>query len=255
MIFDLDENMLIENVIGALENAGSRVSELQFNKILNAINDGMPGVVQILAQGMAEHWQAEAINASGWGAKYANAIKYEVNGNEAEVFIDESMIDKTSNKPNIMYAMMMERGVKSWSIKDALLASDKVKEGPDGIRYITIPFPVATPRKKGQGNAKSSFGGREMSNEIYKIVKSGGKIPRGTTTTTGLDISGLTRFNTRQRHSQYGIFRRVSDKSQGWIYPGVAPTPVFSSVLQEVNKKVGEVVSSFLQAIVKEYTE
>lgn len=255
MIFDLDENMLIESTIGVLEDVGSQVSESQFNKILNAINDGMPSVIQILAQGMAEHWQAEAINAGSWGAKYSNAIKYEVNGNKAEIYIDESMIDKGSDKPNILFAKMMEEGVRSWSIKDALLKSDKAKVGPDGVRYITIPFPVATPRKKGQGHMQSKFGGREMSSEIHKIVSSGGKIPRGTKTSAGMDISGLTRYNTRQRHSQYGLFRRVSENSKGWQHPGTAATPVFPSVLQEVNKKVGEVVQSFLQAIVKEYTE
>lgn len=254
MIFDLNEDMLVDSVIGALESAGSQASEEQFNRILEAIDEGMPGVVGILAQGMAEHWQAEAINAGGWGAKYASAIKYEVNGNVAEIYIDETMIDKGSNKPNIMYAMMMEKGMKSFDIKTALLNSEKAKEGPGGVRYITIPFPVSTPRQKGQGNSKSSFGGREMSSEVHKIVKSGGKVPRGTTTSAGLDISGLTRYNTRQRHSQYGIFRRVSDNSKGWIHPGVSPTPVFPSVSQEVNKKVGEVVNSFLQAIVREYT-
>jgi len=254
MIFDIGTDMIISSVAEALEDVGSSVSEQQFGDIISAINDGMPGVIQLIGMSMAEHWKQEAIAAGGWGVKYANAIKYEGSGTEAEVYLDEDMIDKGSNKPNMMFALMVENGVKSWSIKDALLKSDKVKIGPSGIRYITIPFPVSTPRSKGQGKMQSKFGGREMTRQIHNIVKSGGKIPVNTKL-GNVNISGLTRYNTRQLHSQYGIFRRVSDKSTGWQYPGVGPQPVYPSVLSEVNKKVHETITSFLQEIVKEYTQ
>ena len=76
MIFGIDENMVIETVAAALEQAGSQASEEQFNKIAQAIENSMPGIVETLVYGMQEHWKAEARSVStGWGAKYAAAIK------------------------------------------------------------------------------------------------------------------------------------------------------------------------------------
>jgi len=253
-MFNINPESMIDSVIEALEGAGSTVSEEQFFKIAGAINDEMPGVLQVIVQGMAEHWRTEALKAGGWGSKYAPAITYEVEGNKGEIYLDDELLDKGTNKPNIMFAMMMEKGVRSWSIKDALMKSDKVKIGKDGVKYIYIPLPVATPRKKGQGNMQSHFGKREMTDEIYKIVKGGGKIPQGTTLPSGQDVSGLTKYNTRQFHSQYGMFRCVSENSKGWQYPHIPAEPIFPSVLQEVDKTINHVITEFLSAIVKEFS-
>jgi hypothetical protein len=253
-IFDLDEDMIIDTIEAALADAGYDASEEQMAKIVEAIDEGFPGVVEVLTYGMQEHWKAEAVDSgTGWGQKYANAIKAEVTGKKGLIYIDEDLTDKTSNKPNMMFVKMVEEGVKSFSIKDALLASDKAKTGPSGIKYIIVPFPVATPRKAGQGKMARKFGGREMTAEMHKIAKAGGRIKSGRLK-TGEDVSGLTRYVTRQRHSQYGIFRMVTEKSKGWVYPNKSARPVFPSVIQEVNKRVGEVVSEFIKAIVKEYT-
>ncbi len=256
MEFNIDPDMVIQSVFEALEYAGIEASEEQFNKIAETIDNCMPGVIQIIAQGMTEHWRTEAEGAGGWGSKYAKAIQYKVMGTSADIYLDEEMIDKESHKPNIMFAEMMEKGVKTWSIKDALLASDKAKTSSDGIKYIVIPFPVATPRHKGQGKMKNYFGGREMTTEIYNLVKSGGKLDAGTLTVRGkdVDISGLSKYNTKQLHGQYGIFRCVSEKSKGWQYPYVPAEPVFQNVLNEVNRKIDEIVKEFCVDIVKEFT-
>lgn len=252
--FDLDEDIVLGAVAQALEEAGSQASEEQFTKIVEAIDDSMPGVINVLAYGMQEFWKQEAKDSgTGWGNIYANAIKVKQNGDDMEIYVDQDMIDKSSNKPNMMFVKMVEQGQRSFSIKDALLASDKAKVGPDGLKYITVPFPVSTPRKKDQGSPASKFGGREMTREMHKIVKSGGKLKSGILK-TGENVAGLTRYVTQQRHSQYGIFRRVSEKSQGWIHPGRGPSPVFPSVVAEVNKRIGEVLSEFCKAIVAEYT-
>jgi len=253
MNFDIDSEMIAETINEALESAGRQASEEQMQKIVQAIDEAMPGVIQVITQQMTEHWRSEAQGAGGWGSKYAEAIKSKVTGSQSEIYIDEEMIDKGSNKPNFMFAMMMEKGVKSWSIKDALMKSEKAKTGSDGIKYIVVPFPVATPRKQGQGKGKSSFGGREMSNEIYKIVKSGGKVPAGTKIGK-TDISGLSKYNTRQLHGQYGVFLCISEKSKGWQYPNVPAEPVFPSVLAEVNKQIQQALSAFCQAIVQEFS-
>jgi len=253
--FNLDENMILETISNALESAGINVSEEQFFKITNAIDDSFPGIIEMLTYGMQEHWKDEARNVStGWGKKYANAIKASVSGNRGEVFIDEDLIDKESNKPNLMYVKMVEEGMKSFSIKKALLKSEKAKRGRDGIKYITILFPVATPRKPGQGKMAQKFNKREMTEKIYKIVKSGGKITSEEKLKSGQEATGLTRYVTRQRHSQYGMFRRVSEKSQGWIHPGVPEESVFPKILEEVNRRIETVLREYCKNIVREFT-
>lgn len=176
MVFNIDPESAIDSVVEALESAGRELSESQFVQVANRINETLPGIIDLLAQGTAEYWKSEASSKGGWGEKYARSIKYKVSGNRAEVFVDENMKDSGSNKPLAMFAKMVEDGVKSWSIKDALLASEKAKTSSDGIKYMVIPFPVATPRKSSSGKGKSQFGGREMTAEMYKIVKSGGAV-------------------------------------------------------------------------------
>lgn len=252
-VFNLDENIIMDTIASALEEAGSQVSETQFEKITEAIDEALPGVIEVLTYEMQEHWKQEARDSgTEWGEKYANAIEAKVSEGKGEVYLDEDMVDKTSNKPNMMYVKMIEEGMKSFSIKDALLASDKAKTGADGVKYITVPMPVGIPRSKSQGKQASKFGGREMTQEMYNIVKSGGRVSGKLK--SGQKVSGLTRYVTRQRHSQYGIFLRVSEKSTGWIHPGRGATPVFPSVIMEVNKRVGQILSDFCKAIVSEFT-
>lgn len=252
--FNLDPDVVMQSIIEGLESVGSDVSESQFMEIADTINDKFPGVIEVLTYGMQEHWKDEAINSgSGWGQKYANAVKAEVTGNIGKVWIDEDMQDKNSNKPNIMFVKMVEEGMKSFSIKEGLLASDKAKVSSTGIRYIIVPFPVRAPAKPGQGKPARKFGGREMTEEAHKIVTGGGKFSGKLK--SGQEVSGLTQYVTRQRHSQFGMFRMVTENSKGWQHPGRGPSPVFPSVLQEVDKQVNAVISEFVKAVVQKYTQ
>ena len=254
--FNLNEDLILDAIVSALEEAGYQASDEQMAKIVDAIDESFPGVIQVLTYGMQEQWKAEAKNSgTGWGQKYANAIKAKVTGTVGEIYIDENMVDKSSHKPNMLFVKMVEEGMKSFSIKDALLASDKAKIGSDGIRYITIPFPIATP-KTTESKSASQFGGREMTKEMYNIVKNGGRLTSGNIKAGGkdLDVSGLTKYNTRQRHGQYGIFRRVSETSSGWQHPGVARSPVFPSVKQAVDARIQEVLAEYCKSIVREFT-
>jgi len=261
MVYNIDEEMLsglvFDSLLSAIEDSGIEMSEDTFSNIANAIDDALPGVIEILAMGTEDLWKTEAESIdSGWGKKYAKAIMSSIEGDKAEVYLDPDSIDKSSGKENIMFAMMVEKGVRSWSIKDALMKSDKAKISKDGVRYIVVPFPVAIPRREGQGTMQSKFGKREMTNEIYKLVKSGQSV-KGMTIKAGVrdvDISGLSRYTTRQRHSQYGIFRVVTQNSKGWQYPGVSPRPVFDKVKREIDKEVSRVMTEFVTAVVKEHT-
>lgn len=252
-IFNIDEDVILGAISESLDSIDYEISSEQATKIANAINDSFPGVIELLTYGMQEHWKQEARDTpTGWGQKYANAIKAKVTGNIGEIWVDENMIDKTSNKPSIFFARMVEEGMKSFSIKEGLLKSEKAKVSSDGIKYIVVPFPVATPRKENQGNMASKFSGREMTKEAHDIVKNGGKYTGKLK--SGQEVSGLTRYVTQQRHEQYGMFLCVSEKSDGWIHPGVAPTPVFQGVLDEINKRTHDVISEFCKSIVKEFT-
>lgn len=252
MIFNIDEDSMFNAIDQAMKQAEADLSEQQVQKIIEQIDNSVPGLIELLLNDTKEHWKQEAIDSgTGWGQKYANAIKSKSSGNEGEVYIDENMKDSTGQK-SAVFVRKIEQGVQSWSIRDALMKSEKAKTGKDGIKFMIIPFPVMTPSKKGQGKASSRFGGREMSAEVHAIVKNGGRAPKGTLSTSGQDISGLTRYETRQFHSQYAMFRIVKADSKGWQYPSIAATPVFPSVIDYVNKRIQEILHEFCVAIIKE---
>lgn len=251
--FNIDD-MIFESINNAMRQAEADLTEQQVHNIVNAIDGALPGLIQLLTQDTKEEWKQEAIESgTGWGEKYARAIMSKISNKEGSVYIDESVMDKTGKK-SMMFVQMIEKGVKSWSIKDALLASEKAKTGKDGIKYIVVPFPVAVPQQKGQGKQLSRFGGRTMSSEVHDLVKSGGRAPKGTLSTSGQDISGLTRWTTEQRHEQYGIFRVVSQKSAGWQYPTIGATPVFPSIIDYVNKRIQEILNDFCVSVIKEFS-
>ncbi len=254
MIFNIDEDNMFNAIDQAMRQAEANLTEQQVQKIVEQIDNSVPGLIELLLNDTKEHWKQEAIDSgTGWGEKYARAIKSEMGNNEGSVYVDENMKDSTGQKSSV-FVRKVELGVQSWSIRDALMKSEKAKTGKDGIKYIIIPMPVATPRQKGQGKMSSRFGSREMTSEIHALVKSGGRAPKGTLSTSGQDISGLTRYETRQFHSAYGIFRVVKADSKGWQYPSVGATPVFPSVIDYVNKRIQEILNEFCVAVIKEFS-
>lgn len=259
-VFNIDGDDILGAIETSLADAGQSLSDEAFEKIARAIDSAIPGLVELVTFNTETAWKDLAKNSGGWGVKYAKAIRSQYASGTGRVYLDASSKDKGSNRPNLMFAKMMEEGVQTWSIKDALMKSDKAKIGKDGVKYIIVPFPVATPRKKGSGHKSSYFGGREMSGEIHKLVKAGLRAPEGSTVTvttshktSEVSIEGLTRYNSRTRHSQYGIFRRVTAKSKGWQYPSVAATPIYPKVKQYVDKRIGEILEQYCRDLVKEF--
>jgi hypothetical protein len=259
MIFDIDADLIFESINSTLETIGEGLTEEMIGKVLNRIESSMPGITGFLLEDIYGEWRQKALDAKGWGSKYINALKVKIENDGGSIYLDKDVMDKSSNRPFFMFAMMMEHGIKTWSIKDALLSSKKAHTGKDGVKYITVPFPVRTPGK--EGNMSSKFGGRRMTKDMHEIVKSGGTIGEGTTITVKntlrsfeVDISGLSRYNTRQFHSQYGIFRRVSENSKGWQYPNKSATPIYPSVVDYVHRRIQEVLTDFCQEIIKEFS-
>ena len=260
-IFNIDSNAVFDSIQAALDAKGIEMTFDMVQKIYRTLDNSLPSLTGGLLEETYEEWREEAVGAKGWGTKYVQAIRMKQEDDGGSVFLDEGIMDKGSNKPAFMFAMMVERGVKSWSIKDALLASEKAKVGPAGIKYIIVPFPVATP-SAGKGGAKlaSKFGGRKMPQDMHSLVKKGESVPEGSTITVTntlrsfeVDVSGLTRYSTRKLHSQYGIFRCVSQKSTGWQYPDVPAEPIFPSVVQYVDKRIREELQKYCEEIVKEF--
>lgn len=239
---NIDEEMILDVIMQNLELASIQLTEEQFYNVAEKIDESLPGVMEAIAYNSAEHWKNEARSVStGWGERYAETIKVEGSGTNYEVSADET------NK----FVNFVEKGVVSFDIKKGLLASEKAKIGPSGIKYIVVPFPVRTPRRKEQGKMQSRFGGREMSEEVYKIVKSGGTYSGKLK--SGQKITGLKKWSTKKFHSAYGMFLCVSEKSKGWIHPGVAAEPVFLKVKQEIDRQISQVLDAFCKAIVAEF--
>lgn len=255
MVFNIDHEELLSNAISSISEAISmaeNASQEKFANLGEKINSAIPGLIEVLVNETEDFWINQAMLIGGWGEKYARAIQSDVS--KGEVWLDKESLDPQSKRPFFMFAMMVEEGVQSWSIKDALMKSKKAKIGKDGVKYITIPMPVATPRKSGSGKQLSSFGGRTMTKEMHDILKSGGNVESGSLMSGSRKISakGLTAFSTQKYHSGYGLFRRVSENSKGWQFPNKSPQPVFDTVKKYVDRRVGELMSDFCKAVVKE---
>ena len=260
MIFNIDENVAFNSILSALEMSGQHLTDKAIDKVLNTIENSLPGILGAMMAETQEEWISEALESeTGWGGKYAQAIKMKVEKDGGTVYLDETVIDKGSNKPAFMFAMMVEQGISSWSIKDALLKSEKAKVGPAGIKYIIVPFNVATPSAGKNGKLDRKFGGRQMDKATHDLVKNGGTAPAGTTVTVKnsirsftVDISGLSKYITPKFHSSYAMFRCVSEKSVGWIYPNKSKRPVFPSIISYVNRRIQEELTKFCEEVVKE---
>jgi len=221
--------------------------------ILDRTRDTLPGISEkisiVIAQNAQKIWQAEAMKTpTAWGGKYADAIKIDVGASGfARVYVDESSTDPRTGKPNILFVNLVEDGMKSFSIKDALLNSEKVHISAKGTRYIHVPFRWRVP-VKGQAPA-SGFAGT-MPKAVYDVVKGGGaklgeytmKSPTGKM----VSLAGLQRYGGGG-HSQYLTFRTVSEKSKGWQHPGKRATPVFDKVLSKVESMIEQFLMEFLR--------
>lgn len=225
------------------------------------------GLVNYVGSQVQRLWKTQAIALArhrSWGEKYAEAIELEPAdsaGGTARVFVDESKIDKSTKKPNMMFVNMVENGIQSWSIRDALLKSARVKRAADGYRYITVPFRWRTPSSV-KGTATVFTG--TMPNDIYRAVKSGVKL-------VGKEFgafSGLTRYGS-SLHGKYFTFRTVSErvfrlkKTRGdapltkadWQYPDVAPTPVFERVEGLIGKLIDSILADYVANVAKDLPE
>lgn len=231
------------------KNRGANISEAIFSYLSNMTPESAIGLANMIAENTQKLWVNE-INShkrNSWGDKYSEGINVEPmrrRGEIAHVYVDEDMKDERTNQKNILFANMFEEGVKSWSIKDALMTSKKVKTNRKGEKYIHIPLRYRTP---GSQKPSSSFAG-VAPDEVYDLVKKQSYKMKGNEIG---EHAGMTKVG-RPGHEGYMMFRAVSQNSAGWQYPATPGTPVFQKVLNRIDGMIDEILSNFCEAIVKE---
>lgn len=185
----------------------------------------------------AEYWSLALQDASPWGARAASTLTVERMGDEGEASVSHD-----SGHPEAMFYGMVEEGVRSWSIKDALLRGKRAKKSASGERYATVPFRWRTP---GKLRPTASFAG-VMSPDAGRLAAAG-KI-------VGPEhghLAGLKRYGEGV-HSRYMTFRSVSERSTGWQYPAIPATPVFEKVEKAVERLAREAVGNWIADKVRE---
>jgi len=207
--------------------------------------DAVRGFVVQMANFAYELWTMEARNASSWGDRYASTITMDIPSAGKSVSEDSVYVDESH--PNFMFVNIMENGMKSFSIKDALLAGKAARRNKAkyGTVFVHVPFRWRTP-KDDQSKTHSTFSGM-LSDDIYEIAKGGGRVTVDMAKSVrNKNLAGLKRFGG-DGHGQYLTFRTVSEKSQGWKHPGAPATPVYRKVEQLVNDRVEKELLSFLE--------
>lgn len=227
------------------------VREINLNPVLKRIFEKtkvvMPKATAHLANSIVDWahamWHKDASESGPWGPRYASALKADMmkstGDGEARVYADEE-------HANFLFVNLVEDGITSWSIKDALLEGQAARrnEAKYGTRFVRVPFRWRVPGKE---KKTSSFAG-VMPKDIYEDAKSGIPIVDRTIKVgkRAVDISGLKRFGG-EKHGQYMTFRTVSEKSDGWQYPPRAATPVFDQVVAKVEKMLEGMIVNMIK--------
>jgi hypothetical protein len=182
----------------------------------------------------------------GWKSSYINSVRI----NFTDKFNSEVLADSRESN-------FVEKGIKRFDMKNpdngkGLLNSPSTKQGKNGPYQIIffqkgIPTTQNIPamqktiytkaKKLSFGSSLKDIGTEGMTDSelsrmraLNKMKEKAGKAPG-----TGF-YEGLTRLH-QKGHTAYGTFRVITKKSIGWIYPGVAPTPVYPRVAEIIPSK------------------
>ncbi len=219
-----------------------------FDQTMKVMPETTVNLANMLIDKAHELWHLKAKNApvrkdgspSLWGERYANTLKKEHatgKGGQAKVYADES-------DPDYMFVNIVENGISTWSIKDALLAGKAARRNKAlyGTTFVRVPFRFRIP---GVTKETSSFAGI-MPKDVYEKAKEGIRLGKEYG-----KYAGLVKV-TQKPHSQYMTFRTVSQKSEGWQYPTIPPTPVFEDVVKKVEKMMEGAIVNFVQGYLKD---
>jgi hypothetical protein len=176
----------------------------------------------------------------GWKKRYSNSLR-----------IDFKNRFNYEISTNDMFAGFVENGIKRWDMKNppnggGLLNGSRTKHNKKGEPYNIVMFQKGTPLSQGLDampgvvyeSAKKLSYGSSLKN-IVNASSSGGEKGKNTNNKKS-NYSGLTKLG-QSGHTSYGSFRVITKKSLGWIYPSIAPTPIYSRVVEVVSKKQKEI--------------
>ena len=230
------------------------ISLEKLNDLLKLTEDIAPQVTTELLQYMGVQIQRvwvnelyETTSRKGWGIKAGESVKIDVGKGTVRVYADDREVDARTGQKKILFMNIIEDGIASWSIKDALLRSNRVHISSKGTKYIHVPFRYRVP---GSQKPHTYFSGVQPQ-EVYNIVKGGKTVLKGAEHGR---MAGLAKHG-REKHSQYYAFRTVSEKSQGWKYPNISPTPVYQKVLNYLDRMIPAVIENFCKAYVDRVKE
>lgn len=220
-----------------------KIAERIFEKTMEIMPETTVNLANMLMDKAHELWTLKARNAptredgsvSGWGEKYASTLKVDYltgKGGKARVYADE-------NHPNFKFVDFIEEGVKSWSIKDALLKGKAAQRNFAlyGTVFVNVPFRYRVPGKTKESDVFAGI----MPQDIYDKVKKGETIPKGYGKYTG-----LRKFSDKP-HTQYLTFRTVTPKSDDWVFPAKKAIPVFAEVKERVEKMIEKTLQNFVK--------
>lgn len=169
------------------------------------------------------------------------------------ISVDNPSVGVAIVELNGMLPNMLEHGASPFDMKEGFMHSSKVHQKLDGGWYLTIPFGHATPFTTGDFSTL----GDPMPTEVYEKVKD---LPAGRSLADDGDLPRLgarerivtegrvfdaymrkhspyegIQKSTRENHSSYTSFRRVSDKSDpnSWIYTGLTARNFFGRAYNE----------------------
>jgi len=222
------------------------------NRVLEASQELFPTAVvdiaNLLIDKSYEYGRNEAIlrpqrkdgSPSLWGERYANTLKVETmtgKGGTARVYVDES-------HPDYLFVEMVENGVNTWSIKEALLAGKAARRNKAlyGTAFVRVPFRYHTPTKQ---RVSSTFAG-VMPLDVYEAAKKDVSLGKEYG-----QFAGLKKYGEGV-HSQYFTFRTVSANSKGWIFPNKPATPVFSDVEKRVERMIEKAMVDLIKGVEKD---
>lgn len=250
---DIKVSLIAEKLGKDLEAAADRVTI--------EIQDAIKDLASAAYANIIAHVQSSSMGSDS-KKDYLKALQFMPIGNDSYIiYLDGDWPTK------------LEEGFGSYSIKDALLASNKkVQTGPragepwvrtskEGKKYAAVPF----------GQKPSAPSGGNLANDIKKLYAMNrqgkpqkitktftddlgkpitGKVATASGTDIPANLQGLTKYQSVSDKgtvsSIYRTYRMVSEDSPGWISPGSSGQGIFDKVEKEVEMEIENILKTLV---------
>lgn len=253
---DISLKLIADKLGKSLENLAPRVEE--------EINQAVKNVAHAAYIAMTSKVQSMSMGNEN-RQTYLKALKFEELGDDAYlIHIDGEWADK------------LEKGFGSYSIRDAMLKSQKtvgvgsragqpwVRIAKDGHKWAVVPF-------EHKQNGKPGSGTGDLATDIKQMMATNAKGEKQKLTQTFKDIDGnpingkvasvqdaindkfqgLTKYQyvhpSGKVSTTYMTFRGVSEIGKDWIHPGHAGYQLFKEAEQFVETELENIINTILK--------